>query len=88
MRSKSKLLTENRALQQEMTSLQEAAEEEADGRAQALKMLTKANGEAQMWKRKFEGGDGAVKAEEVSSSSSACMCTSESTVHVRYSLRT
>ena len=65
MRSKSKLLTENRALQQEMTSLQEAAEEEADGRAQALKMLTKANGEAQMWKRKFEGGDGAVKAEEV-----------------------
>ena len=63
-RSRSKLASENRALQQEMTSLQEALEDEADGRSQLQKMLAKANGDAQAWRRKFEGGEGAVKAEE------------------------
>merc|ERR1719334_992004 len=46
-----------------MESLREQVEEEAEGRAEASRLMQKAQGEAAEWRRKFESGEGGVSGE-------------------------
>ena len=52
-------------MQGDVDRLRDQLEEETEARADLARLLQKAQSEAQLWKRKFESGEGGVKAEEV-----------------------
>ena len=56
---------EKRSLEAELQAAHESLEEEADSRSQLQQLATKASSQLQLWKRKYESGDGVVKIEEV-----------------------
>jgi myosin heavy subunit len=64
-RMRSKLQGENRNLTSDLDQLRDQIEEEQEGRADLQRLLTKANGEIQIWRQKFESGEGGVRSEEM-----------------------
>ncbi len=64
-RIRQKLQGENRNLVQDLDQLREQIEEEQEQRGDLQRHLTKANNEIQIWRRKFESGEGGVRSEEL-----------------------
>jgi len=62
-RIRQKLQGEARNLQSDLDSMRDQLEEEQTARADMQRLITKANQEAQMWKAKFDSGEGGVSAE-------------------------
>ena len=56
-----KMQNENRNMKNELQVVQEQLEEEAEGRAEMQRQLTKAMGEAQEWRRRMESGEGKIR---------------------------
>ena len=58
------LLGKFRNLEHDLDNIREQAEEEAEGKADIQRQLSKANAEAQLWRTKYES-EGVARAEEL-----------------------
>ncbi|XP_039229035.1 myosin heavy chain, muscle isoform X26 [Drosophila yakuba] len=63
-RERATLLGKFRNLEHDLDNLREQVEEEAEGKADLQRQLSKANGEAQVWRSKYES-DGVARSEEL-----------------------
>lgn len=62
---RNKVLSDNRTLHATLEQLKSQLDEEQERSADLQRQLTKSNGEAQMWRQKFESGEGSIRPEEV-----------------------
>lgn len=64
LQERATLLGKFRNLEHDLDNLREQVEEEAEGKADIQRQLSKANAEAQLWRSKYES-EGVARAEEL-----------------------